>query len=738
MKKYLHNHLVMFLFFVSAFTVLAISIYTGVMMRSFSAFLKSSIEARLIAESRSAAGIVTAGELGRLMAPEDMESPLFADIRSRAIKFAEESNVLFVYYFRVVSGDLLQFIVDNDTTEDTVNLATPPIPMEPAPRIALSGIPSTAGLGNYSEGYSGLLSAYSPVFDSEGRVAAVAGVDIPDDQIMSVRGRINNQILMLIASMITVIASGCAGFSLYRKKAEQAESANVSKSNFLANMSHEMRTPMNAITGMTLIAKSSDDLARKNYCLGKIENASAHLLGVINDILDMSKIEANRFDLSIASFNFDRMLQKVVSVINFRVEEKRQRLTVHTDRTIPMNLMGDDQRLAQVITNLLSNAVKFTPEGGSIHLESSLVGSVGESRTIQVRVTDSGIGISREQQSRLFTSFGQADASISRKFGGTGLGLAISKRIVEMMGGGIWVESEPGHGAKFSFAVNMEISDENPRCPLRDGVNWKNMRVLVVDGVREDRDYFAEIAASLGLNCDTVPDGDAACRMMERNGPYDIYFVGWNTPGANGEEIAQRIKSSSERASAIVMMSSTEWAAGEGGSLASGVRKFLPKPLFASSIADCVNECLGTENLIPGLGAGHGRTDSFEGCRVLLAEDVELNREIVIALLEPTSLEIDCAENGARALKLFSESPDRYDLILMDVQMPEMDGYETTSRIRAMGTPHAREVPIIAMTANVFREDIEMCIASGMNDHLGKPLDFDEVLEKLRKYLTRE
>jgi PAS domain S-box-containing protein len=382
---------------------------------------------------------------------------------------------------------------------------------------------------------------------------------------------------------------------------EEAERASRAKGDFLANMSHEMRTPMNAIIGMTAIAKGATDIERKDYCLGKIEDASSHLLGVINDILDMSKIEANKFELSLIGFSFDRMLQKVTNVINFRTEERHQDLRICTDANIPGSLIGDDQRLAQVITNLLTNAVKFTPDQGSIHVDAQLLREEDGICTLRVSVTDTGIGVSEEQQARLFTSFEQADSSTSRKFGGTGLGLAISKRIVEMMGGEIWVESELGKGSTFAFTVQLQRGEQ--------------------------------------------AFDDAAVEDMPQEA------------------------------------------------------------------AD------------------------FTGRRMLLAEDIEINREIVMALLEPTHIAIDCAENGAEALRLFETHPDSYDMIFMDVQMPEMDGYEATRRIRALGTSGAAQVPIIAMTANVFREDIEKCLASGMNDHVGKPLDFQNVLAKLSRYL---
>ncbi|MDR3294850.1 MAG: PAS domain-containing protein, partial [Clostridiales Family XIII bacterium] len=262
---------------------------------------------------------------------------------------------------------------------------------------------------------------------------------------------------------------------------EEAETASRAKSEFLANMSHEIRTPMNAVIGMTTIGKAASDLERKDYCFGKIQDASTHLLGVINDILDMSKIEANKFELSPVEFEFEKMLQRVVNVSNFRVDEKQQKFTVHIDRAIPRTLIGDDQRLAQVITNLLGNAVKFTPEQGSISLNTRFVKEENGICTLQIEVTDTGIGISEEQKLRLFRSFEQADGGTARKFGGTGLGLVISKRIVEMMGGDIWIESEPGKGSTFAFTVQAGRGAGEKHSLLAPGVIWGNIRVLAVD-----------------------------------------------------------------------------------------------------------------------------------------------------------------------------------------------------------------------------------------------------------------
>ncbi|MDR1979075.1 MAG: response regulator [Synergistaceae bacterium] len=523
-----------------------------------------------------------------------------------------------------------------------------------------------------------------------------------------------------------------------RASIEAAEAANRAKSKFLSNMSHEMRTPMNAIIGMTSIAKSSADVERKDYCLNKIEDASVHLLGVINDILDMSKIEANKFELSFVEFDFEKMLQKVANIVNFRVDEKRQNFTIHIDRDIPRHLVGDDQRLSQVITNLLGNAVKFTPEEGDISLEARLAQEENGICTIQIRVSDTGIGISEEQKPRLFTSFEQAESSTSRKFGGTGLGLAISKRIVELMKGNIWVESELGKGSTFAFTIQAERGQGGRESLLNPGVDWKNIRVLAVDDALEIREYLQEIAQRLGILCDVAAGGEEALETIARGGSYDVYFVDWQMPGMDGIELSRRIKQNDANKSVIIMISATDLSVIEEEAKSVGVDKFLPKPLFPSAIADCINECLGVGNAIAASGLRAGKIDCFEGHCVLLAEDMEINREIVLALLEPTLLSLDCAENGAEAVKMFSAAPDKYEMIFMDVQMPEMDGYEATRRIRGLDIPKAKEIPIVAMTANVFREDIEKCREAGMNDHVGKPLELDEVLAQLRRRLPKK
>jgi signal transduction histidine kinase/CheY-like chemotaxis protein len=428
---------------------------------------------------------------------------------------------------------------------------------------------------------------------------------------------------------------------------EQAVQASKAKSSFLANMSHEIRTPMNAIIGMTTIGKSVADIDRKDHCFTKIQDASNHLLGVINDVLDMSKIEANKFELSHSEFNFEKMLQRVVNVVNFRVDEKHQNFTVHIDQSIPQTVVADDQRIAQVITNLLGNAIKFTPEHGCVNLDARFVEEAGGLCTIQVSVTDTGIGITPEQQERVFSSFEQAESSTMRKYGGTGLGLAISKNIVELMGGRIWLESEFGKGSTFSFTIQVRRGAQSHQGLLSPDVNLSNVRIMAVDDDKDILEYFMEISHEFKVRCDTAASGEVALNLLEQNGRYHIYFIDWKMPGMDGIQLAAELKARHESAKAVVIMiTAAEWTAIETEARKAGVDKFLSKPLFPSHIADIINEALGIGQKQQAEEAEADISGLFAGRRILLAEDVEINREIVKALLEPTLLEIDCAENG--------------------------------------------------------------------------------------------
>jgi signal transduction histidine kinase/DNA-binding response OmpR family regulator/HAMP domain-containing protein len=516
---------------------------------------------------------------------------------------------------------------------------------------------------------------------------------------------------------------------------ESAESASRAKGNFLANMSHEIRTPINAIIGMTTIGQSSDKKDKMDYCLGKIKDASSHLLGVINDILDMSKIEAKKFTIVPTDFSFENMIKKVSDIISFRVDEKHQKFNVTIDEKIPQMVYGDEQRIMQVITNLLSNAVKFTDQHGSIALEARLLGEETGLYNIEIKVTDTGIGISAEQQKRLFSAFEQAETDTTRKYGGTGLGLVISKNIVNMMGGQISVESELAMGSTFSF--NVKMPGGICRETISSDIDWSKIRVLAIDDDPYICEYFEEIAGRCGFRCTTAMCGKEALEFIDKSGSYDVYFVDWKMPDMDGVELSRHIREADKDGnSIIILISAADWQVIEDEARSAGVNEFLSKPLFQSTVVESILASVKREDL--GKDSEEEKQVSFEGKHILLAEDVEVNREIVLTLLEPTGIEIDCAENGKQAVNMFSLNPSRYDLIFMDLQMPEMDGLQAARKIRKLDTPEAKKIPIIAMTANVFTEDVEKCLAAGMNGHIGKPFDLGRVMEILAEYLGKK
>ena len=521
---------------------------------------------------------------------------------------------------------------------------------------------------------------------------------------------------------------------------EAAIRSSSAKSDFLANMSHEMRTPLNAIIGMTHIGSKSEDIDKKDYSLKKISEASAHLLGVINDVLDMSKIEVNKLELSYTNFDFEKMLVRVTNLVNFNVEKKNQNFIVNIDSSIPPFIYMDEQRLAQVITNLLSNAVKFTPERGTIKLSANKVGEDKENNInyINFSVTDTGIGISEEQKERLFGSFEQADNSISRKYGGTGLGLTISKKIVDLMGGDMKVESSPDSGSTFSFMIPVKTGKGVVTTKLPKGVSWSSIRILAVDDSMEIRDYFTSTSRALGFTCDVAENSKEALKFLQRNEDkkYDIVFVDWNMPGMDSAEFTRTVKEDYSENAVIIMTSPTEWNNIESIASKSGIDGYISKPLFTSTLTDTINEYIHIDDHMKSAGMDDfDDKTGLEGLNILLAEDIEINREIVLGLFEGTGVMIETAENGKEAVNKFKKYPEKYDAVFMDIHMPEMDGYEATRLIRAMDVPNARSIPIIAMTANVFSKDIEKCLRVGMNDHVGKPLDVDEVMTKLKGQL---
>ena len=525
------------------------------------------------------------------------------------------------------------------------------------------------------------------------------------------------------------------------KEKEKAQAAAEAKSRFLSQMSHEMRTPMNAIIGMTKIAESTDSISNLRHCISTIKASSEHLLSIINDVLDMSKIEAGKFELENAPMNIEKTLMKVCNIVIDAMEKKGQKFNVVLSKGMKMHYVADDLRLSQVLTNLLSNAVKFTPAGGTITLAVTRMNGQENRESLRFSVSDTGIGMTSDQIARLFTAFEQADGSIARKFGGTGLGLAISQSIIEKMGGHIAVESEPGAGAAFRFDVTLECAPHQDTV-IFDSIRPQDIRLLIVESDDDVRRHFAGIVESFGISADTAANADEAFDLLdgarETSRAYDIIFLNYDIPDKNGITVINQLNNKIDKNTVIIITTFLEWHRIEKDALENHITRYITKPIFPSSVLDAINDVVGSK--LKSLDIKADTADDMpdlSGVRILLAEDIEINREIFIALMAGTGVSIDIAENGLEAVSKFKENHHKYDLIIMDIQMPEMDGYEATRTIRAMDMPRAGTIPIIAMTANAFKEDIDRCLACGMNDHLAKPIDEKSVIQKLIEYSAR-
>ena len=519
---------------------------------------------------------------------------------------------------------------------------------------------------------------------------------------------------------------------------EAAEVANQSKSAFLANMSHEIRTPMNAIIGMTHLAlKTGHDARQRNY-LQKAQAAGQHLLGVINDILDYSKIEAGKLELEESEFDLNELLDSIASQLGDRVASKGLELVFDVAPDLPTLLVGDSLRLRQVLLNLGSNAVKFTEHG---EIVIAVRGNKREDGRLRVdcSVSDTGIGLTAEQIGRLFQSFEQADNSTTRKFGGTGLGLSISKRLVELMGGEIQVSSEYGKGATFRFSFVCRPGSGRPR-NLKAAPDLRDRRVLVVDDNEHAREVLTVMLRSMGLRVQSAESGQEALVMIERGDaegvPYDVVLLDWNMPEMDGVLTARRVgELNLARRPLLIMVTAYGRDDVVEPARQAGIRDILAKPVTASSLFDVLMSHLNPEaGLAPApvdVSVAEEALPDFSGRRILLVEDNELNQEVAVSLLEGFQVAIDVAENGAAALDRLAQAD--YDLVLMDMQMPVMDGIAATQAIR--GQSRFARLPIVAMTANAMATDRERCLAAGMNDHLAKPIDPEALTATLQRWL---
>gem|GEM_PF-1647600 len=608
MRSFLEQNKIMAAFLVSSVLVFAVSVMASIMMYQSAVAIEDSMFSQMQVMAESVAAIATAEELNEFRIVEDMDSYSYIKLRQELNHYCLRFDLEYAYFLRYDSNTgMLQYIVDNVVApaSEQDGLDSPPIDRTAVIDAALAGTTGVERLADaYDEEWGGLVSGYAPVRYADGQLSTtlVAAVDMRDTVLRNAWNHTRLLAIMLSLTVLAVLSTGFVCLFLYQKKAQQAQSASMAKGNFLSRMSHEMRTPMNGIIGLTKMARNAEDRELLLDYLGKIEASSAHLRQLIDDILDLSKIESGKVELEIIAVNPLEELRNLDNIIRPQTLAKNLDFVLSADSSMPVAVMADQVHIRQVLINLLSNALKFTPEGGCITLSCTLLEQRDMLRCVEFCVTDTGIGMAPEAVERLFLPFEQADVSTTRRFGGTGLGLSISKQLVEMMGGKISVESLLGEGSSFFFSL-----------------------------------WLAEASAD-DLPQVTPAEADA-------------------------------------------------------------------KPLDLS-----------------------GKT-------ILLAEDTEINQLIVCDMLERLHATVETADNGQKAVDMFLAAPERYALILMDVQMPVMDGYEATRNIRSSGAERCMEIPILALTANVFKEDVEAALAAGMNAHLKKPLDERQIQATMRSVL---
>ncbi len=511
---------------------------------------------------------------------------------------------------------------------------------------------------------------------------------------------------------------------------KDASAASKAKSEFLSRMSHEIRTPLNSIIGLTHIALEAVSLEKIKELLQKMDASSRHLLLIINDILDISRIEAGKMSVSSVVFDMTAAVEETVGIILQRTQEKKQHMDLFIDQELPRFFKGDPVRFRQVLMNLLSNAVKFTPEQGTIAVRVSMLRKIDREVLLRFEVEDNGIGIRANQLELIFNPFEQADGTSTREYEGTGLGLSISKSIVELMGGEISVTSTEGKGSVFAFTLPLELCEEGP--PTLD-VAFEDLRMLVVDDEPETCSYMEAMLRRFHVEVMAVQSGEeaVACAVEAKQAgrEFHVVFIDWNMPGMNGVETAQAIRKIGCNP-IVIMFSMCDYAEIEPQARAAGISIFLPKPIFPSNLLNTLYQITGGPQRRPEQDPGITE-DIFAGKRILVAEDVMINHYILSEMLAKTGVVLIPVTDGQQAFDAVCTPEAAFDAVLMDVQMPLMDGLDATRRIRSR--PGGKQLPIIAMTANVFKEDIDKALLAGMDDHLGKPINREDLIEKLRK-----
>ena len=560
----------------------------------------------------------------------------------------------------------------------------------------------------------------------------VAGVRHPEDR--------DDHVVHAVGLGLTVIdkemRESMAQNQMLSEALESAEEANRAKTAFLSNMSHEIRTPMNAIIGLDSLALRNDSLPQETRgYLEKIGESAKHLLGLINDILDMSRIESGRIIIRREEFSFRGMLEQINTMVTSQCSEKGLKYECTLAGGVSDYYIGDDMKLKQVLINILSNAIKFTEPPGEIKLSVEKVASFEDQTTIKFVISDTGIGMDESFLPRIFDTFAQEHDGKSNKYGSTGLGMAITKNIVEIMNGNIAVSSKKGEGTE--FVVNITLKDCEHQKLATSYIDPANMYVLVVDDEEVAAEHARLVLDEVGIRTDIAFSGTEALDMLEirhtKHDPYNLVLLDWKMPNMDGIETAKRIRQLYDNETTIIILTSFNWDEIMDEALHVGVDSFLAKPLFASNVIDEFDRVARKNNMT--LYKEKKRAD-LKGRRILFAEDVEINAEIMKELLSIKDMQADHALNGRIVVDMFAASSEGfYDAILMDVRMPEMDGLEAAQTIRNLDREDAKKIPIIAMTANAFDEDVQRSLQVGMNAHLSKPVEPDRLYQTMEELI---
>ena len=722
---------------------------------------KPFVEALLQGEQRVAVGIDTAGNKVVLFGV-DAAYPMHNGDRSTGLIAAVPLEYITDFLFLKEEGQLMyyhiirpdgSFVIQNPNTElryffeqlqkqsdSAVNESSAENPVEKL----------SAALKKHEE--------YTAILEVNGEERQIYGISLPYSEwyLVSVMPYtiLDNAINNLGSQRIFMTLLSCASvliiltviflryFSITRsqmnelEKARQAAlEANKAKSEFLANMSHDLRTPMNAIVGMTAIAAAHiDDRKQVENCLRKITLSSKHLLGLINDVLDMSKIESGKLTLTTEQISLKEVVEGIVNIMQPQVKTKKQTFDIHVENILTENVWCDGVRLNQVLLNLLSNATKYTPEGGAIHLSLFEENSPKGERYVRIyiKVKDNGIGMSPDFLKRIYESYSRADGDRIHKTEGAGLGMAITKYIVDAMEGTIDIQSEPDKGTEFLLTFDFEKADA-----MNMDMVLPSWNMLVVDDDELLCRTAMDALKSIGIKAEWTLSGEKAIELVnehhKRREDYQIILLDWKLPGMNGIQVAKEIRHNLGDEVPILLISAYDWSEFEAEAREAGISGFISKPLFKSTLYYALRQYMGTETEN---GQTSNPNSDLSGRRILIAEDNELNWEVANELLSDLGVELDWAEDGQICLDKFQKSPEGYyDAVLMDIRMPHMTGYEATKMIRGLNHPDALSIPIIAMSADAFSDDIQHCLECGMNGHIAKPIDIMEVTRLLKRFL---